>query len=996
MTMTFRTVLTAGILIYALLLAQTGRSAVPTAPVYDLAVSFVIPRSTIAGSIKSSVIRGERRSFRAGELMIRAVEVNRQPVPFQVRDGILTFAPPVSGVLEIRYEGRFPPPRAVSSSRDTSFPNVVGAEGIFLTSLWYPQSDGLAIYRLKASLPRGYAAVSEAESIGMTESAGGVVFDFQFPHPVDGINLVASDRYQITRERFGDVELSAYFFPDDRALAATYLAHAKKYLRLYEKLLLPFPFKRFAIVENFLPTGLAMPTYTLLGRDVVRLPFIVETSLGHELLHQWFGNLVYAGGKGNWTEGLTTYLADHLYAEQKGEGWSYRKQILLDYGNYLRDDNDFPLKEFTARYDPGSRSIGYGKAAMVFHMLRDMSGDEAFFAALRRVLREKPFQRVSWDDWQSAFERQSKTELGWFFDQWLGRKGLPELKLDGISLTREPRGFALDFDLSQQGDTYRLDVPVKILYQSGGEKSLRIRLEDSSKRVRIDLVEEPAALVIDDAYDIARRLSERETPPQIAGLIGADKPLVVLPARDGDSYREVIAGWRARGGTVKTAEALSDAELRSAALVLLGADHPVARRIFGKIEPAPHGFSVTVKKNPWNPGKSVAILSAASRAEAEAAFAKIFHYGKYSALAFDNGRNVSATVENSERGMRQSLKDDPPAVELSSLTKLSGVVEKLARKKIVYVGEEHDKFSHHQVQLELLRGLHAQSPKIAVGMEMFPKPSQPALDDFVAGKIDERTFLKRAEYFKHWDMDYHLYKPILDFARAQRLPVVALNLPREIVNQVAGGGLDSLPQEKRREISSDLDFSDQEYRGRLKEIFSAHPEPQEKKFEFFYQAQVLWDETMAEAVDRFLKDHPDYRMVVLAGAGHLRHGSGIPKRALRRNGYDYAIVLSDGEVESGVADFVVFPEPSKAPAAPKLGLSLDSRDQRLRVTSFAKESVSEKAGLKIDDLLISLDGERVSVIEDVRIALFYKQSGETIKVKVQRGSEEPEFDVKLH
>jgi uncharacterized iron-regulated protein len=990
-----RPILVASVFLFAALLAHTGRSAAPSAPVYDLAVSFDIPRSTIAGSMQTAVRRGERRLFRTGGLTIRAVEVNRKPLPFQVRDGALILLPSESGALEVRYEGVFPPPRAVSDSRDTNLPNVIGREGIFLTSAWYPQSAGLAIYRLKASLPRDYVAVSEAETIRETESDGAVAFDFRFAHPVDGISLVASDRYQITRDRFRDVELSAYFFPEDRALAATYLAYAKKYLELYEKLLLPFPFKRFAIVENFLPTGLAMPTYTLLGRDVVRLPFIVETSLGHEVLHQWFGNQVYAGGKGNWTEGLTTYLADHLYAEQKGEGWSYRKQILLDYKNYLRDDNDFPLKDFTARHGGGSRSVGYGKAAMVFHMLRDMLGDESFFGALKAVLREKQFQRASWDDWQSAFERQSGTELGWFFAQWLERKGLAELKLDGFAVTQEAQGFTLNLDLSQQGDIYRLDVPVRILYRSGGEKTVRIRLEERKKRARIDLAQTPAVVVIDDNYDVARRLSAPEAPPLIASLIGADKRIVVPPVRDGDFYKEVIAGWRARGSEVKAAESLSDAELRSATLVLLGGDHPVARRLYGEMETPPHGFSVTVKKNPWNPAKSVGIISARSRAEAGAAFGKIFHYGKYSQLAFENGRNVSATVETSERGMRQSLKDDPPAVEVSSLTKLSTVVDKLAGKTIVYVGEEHEKFSHHLVQLEILRGLHGQSPKVAVGMEMFQKPFQPALDDYIAGAIDERTFLKRSEYFKRWTIDYHLYKPILDFARAQRLPVIALNLPREIVNQVAGSGLDSLSKEAQRDIPADLDLSDQEYRGRLKEVFAAHGEPQGKSFDFFYQAQILWDETMAEAVDRFLKSRPDYRMVVLAGAGHLKYGSGIPKRAFRRNGYDYAVVLSDAEVKNGVADFVVFPEPATAPAAPKLGVSLDTRDQRLRITSFGKESGAEKAGLKVDDTLISLDDQGVSVIEDVRIALFYKQSGETVKVKARRGAEELEFDVKL-
>src|SRR5947208_2113670 len=98
---------------------------------------------------------------------------------------------------------------------------------------------------------------------------------------------------------------------------------------------------------------------------------------------------------------------------------------------------------------------------------------------------------------------------------------------------------------------------------------------------------------------------------------------------------------------------------------------------------------------------------------------------------------VSATVAASaERGMRKSLQEDPPAVDLSALKTLSAVVEKLAQKKIVYVGEEHDKFSHHQVQLEVLRGLYQQTPKLAVGMEMFQRPFQKALDDYIAGAID--------------------------------------------------------------------------------------------------------------------------------------------------------------------------------------------------------------------------------------------------------------------
>jgi aminopeptidase N len=356
---------------------------------------------------------------------------------------------------------------------------------------------------------------------------------------------------------------------------------------------------------------------------------------------------------------------------------------------------------------------------------------------------------------------------------------------------------------------------------------------------------------------------------------------------------------------------------------------------------------------------------------------------------------ISATVETSERGIEKSSNEDPPVVDLSTLKTLSAVVETLASKKIVYVGEQHDRFSHHQVQLEILRALYHQTPKIAVGMEMFQRPFQKALDDYIGGRIDERTFLKQSEYFKRWSIDYNLYKPIVDFAKEKRLPVIALNVRREIVEQVAKGGLDSLSQEEKRELPQELDLSDQEYRARLKEVFARHRGSQERTFESFYQAQILWDETMAESIDRFLKKNPDFRLVVLAGAGHLQYGSGIPKRSFRRNGYSYAIVLNEGEVKKHIADFVVFPEPTKGPTAPRLMAVLAEQNQRVRITGFAQDSAAEKAGLKAEDILMSLDDSPVSSVEDVRLALFYKRPGETIKVKVRRGDEELEFNVPL-
>jgi aminopeptidase N len=263
---------------------------------------------------------------------------------------------------------------------------------------------------------------------------------FCFDHPLRNLTLIAG-RYQVEKERHGEVDVYSYFFAEDSELSKTYREHTKKYLDMYEKYLGKFPFRRFAVAENFLPTGYALPTFTLLGKDIVRLPFIVETSLGHEILHQWFGNLVYTDEKsGNWAEGLTTYLADHMYEEMKEKGWDYRKQIMVSFRSYVAAGKDFPLSSFTGRVNRASAAIGYGKSAMVFHMLRKTVGDEIFFSSLRSFIGKNSFRAASWAQIREAFEAGNGKNLDWFFKQWIDEPGTPELEIKNLELTYRAPG----------------------------------------------------------------------------------------------------------------------------------------------------------------------------------------------------------------------------------------------------------------------------------------------------------------------------------------------------------------------------------------------------------------------------------------------------------------------------------------------------------------------------------------------------------------------------
>jgi uncharacterized iron-regulated protein len=217
------------------------------------------------------------------------------------------------------------------------------------------------------------------------------------------------------------------------------------------------------------------------------------------------------------------------------------------------------------------------------------------------------------------------------------------------------------------------------------------------------------------------------------------------------------------------------------------------------------------------------------------------------------------------------------------------ILQQLVKAKVVYLGETHDSTKDHQAQLKIIRELHRQNRKIAIAMEMFQRPFQGAIDSYLAGKLTEEQLVDRTEYDRRWRFPWENYAPFLRFAKENQLPVLALNTPSEVTRKVATQGLDSLNTEDKKYIPpvSEIRTDNAEYRQMLLEIYQQHQKAGQGNstaFERFLQAQVLWDETMAEKIAEFVKANPDYQVVVLAGKGHIIYGYGIPSRVERRLG----------------------------------------------------------------------------------------------------------------
>lgn len=239
----------------------------------------------------------------------------------------------------------------------------------------------------------------------------------------------------------------------------------------------------------------------------------------------------------------------------------------------------------------------------------------------------------------------------------------------------------------------------------------------------------------------------------------------------------------------------------------------------------------------------------------------------------------------------------PPSARIVALPSgearsFDALIDALQGAEVIYVGEQHDRVEDHRAQHAILEALHARDPSLALGLEMVAHPDQPALDAFIAQEIDEAELLSRLAWTERWGFDFALYRDAFTFARAHGLPIVALNAPRELTRAVARRGLETLDPRLRALLPGELDLNDAAHRALVESALRHHPGMDEAMLARFYAAQVVWDETMAERTAAYLahEDTPR-RMVVLAGAMHVRSGLGIPNRAARRGAEPHAIVL---------------------------------------------------------------------------------------------------------
>lgn len=446
--------------------------------------------------------------------------------------------------LTIEYTGEIydpiEPSKALAHIRGDYTSGIISPDGVYLSSEtgWYPDTlNALAIFNVEVNIPTDWFDVTQGNLIDRKELDGRRISRWGCDIPFDGCVLVAN-KYFVRTRKIDGVDCSTYFYQDVPELSDTFLNKLEEYLPVYQKLFGPYPYSRFDVVENFFSTGYGMPGYTLLGNAVVRMPFAtLEGSLGHELVHCWWGNYVIPDwDNGNWCEGLTYFSTNYYWNVVQGlddKAKDFRFTDMLKYTLQVSPDEDYPVRQFRTKFTDVDGDIGYGKSGAIFGMLQNMLGDQVFFDSLKLVVKKHGGKKATWDDFRVAFEETSGISLSTFFIPWLDNKGTPDFRIESIDEDFADNLFNYKINMVQKGSPFHISLPVVINTPDSEIKCL-IQTVNKDFSISISTKMKAESIALDPDYTIFRRLDHEEVTPCLDATLESDSILVVLPS-GGDS-----------------------------------------------------------------------------------------------------------------------------------------------------------------------------------------------------------------------------------------------------------------------------------------------------------------------------------------------------------------------------------------------------------------------------------------------------------------------------
>ncbi|MGH9470709.1 MAG: M1 family aminopeptidase [Terriglobia bacterium] len=421
----------------------------------------------------------------------------------------------------------------------------VGPEGSYLLypSCWFPvRADGLDRFSatMHITVPQGETVIASGNSSGPMSAAGGTTYTFiydqnSFPGTVIAGNYIAHPAAA------AGVNITLYLKQSETGYAAAYGTEAEKVLAYYASHFDVLPTHRLALVEidNGAVGGYSAPGVVALAARGFTDPPDVQL-LAHEISHQWWRCLVSPATPDDafLDEGLATYSAALFIQDSEGETAFENQMHQISIGA-LTHESAAPIAQASQLhpFSPEYESVVFDKGAMVFHMLRWVMGNQAFFNTLKSLAHQYAWQPVSTADFQKLAEASGKQSLTYFFAQWVDSTGVPQFKRQW-AVYRTQHGYQVVGKMQQDLDIFRMPVDIRVYVQGSRPVNQRIEMVGTTADFTVNTPRRPLRVVIDPASDILKYTPETKIQVEMARgdqLAQAEEYFAAI-----DQYRKVL------------------------------------------------------------------------------------------------------------------------------------------------------------------------------------------------------------------------------------------------------------------------------------------------------------------------------------------------------------------------------------------------------------------------------------------------------------------------
>jgi len=415
----------------------------------------------------------------------------------------------------------------------------VGKDGIYLADgYWYPQpqsqddTPALADFTLVVDPVADFElAVSGEWDEALAAQTGRLAW--RSPYRLEEMVLVGG-RHQIHRKDVNGIAVALHLKAEQSQHVEGLFTTVERLLQRYEPLVGEYPATEYKVVDNFFSSGFAFPTFTLLSSAVIDMGERAQTTHGyfdHEMLHSWWGNGIHVDPRdGNWCEALASYGANYYGFVLDGDQEEARRKR-RNFSHFLsriKPEDDKPLGTYGQK-DGCNRSIAYDKGAAVFHMLAWSIGQDAFWAAMRKLTTDYVGRFASWSDIREVCEAESGKDLSAFFDQWVRRGGAPLLVVEEAAFSSADQSLILT--ISQGKPAFDLTIPIRIT-RTDGTDDVAVALSEPRKTVSLPVDGIPMTVELDPDYHIFRRILPEQVLPTTASTRHGEAFTAVAPQKD--------------------------------------------------------------------------------------------------------------------------------------------------------------------------------------------------------------------------------------------------------------------------------------------------------------------------------------------------------------------------------------------------------------------------------------------------------------------------------